>query len=138
MLEETNSNINSQEGIRELRRQLEERMVELGFSEEEREILLNMQPYKARWLINRLIIYDNMRTYVEAHLANVILLKISETKNLPESTRMEIAHRMMPGMRKAFIRIFSADEAPAMRAQLPISSRISFMTEKKGRVVWKK
>ena len=36
-MEETNSNINSQEGIRELRRQLEERMVELGFSEEERE-----------------------------------------------------------------------------------------------------
>ena len=109
-------------------------MVDLGFSAEEREILLNMQPYKARWLINRLIIYDNMRTYVEAHLANVILLKIPETKNLPEGTRKEMAHRMMPGMRRDFIKIFSSDEAPAMRAQMPLPSRIAFMTEEKRRV----
>ena len=129
---------NGSEDIRQLRRQLEERMIEIGFSAEEREILLNMQPYKARWLINRLIIYDNMRTYVEAHLANVSLLKISETKNLPENVREEIAHRMMPGMRRGFIKIFSSDEAPAMRAQMPMSSRITFMTEEKGRVLWKK
>jgi hypothetical protein len=136
-LEETGNN-GTQEGIRQLRRQLEDRMIELGFSAEEREILLNMQPYKARWLINRLIIYDNMRSYVEAHLAHVILLKIDITKDLPASTRLEIAHRMMPGMRKAFIRTFSSDEAPAIRAQMPMASRIAFMTEEKGRVLWKK
>ena len=132
-MEETGSN-GSQEEIRQLRRQLEDRMIELGFSAEERGILINMQPYKARWLINRLILYDTMRSYVEEHLAHVILLKIDITKNLPESTRLEIAHRMIPGMRKAFIRIFSSDEAPAIRAQMPMSSRITFMTEEKRRV----
>ena len=132
-MEETGSN-GSQEEIRQLRRQLEDRMIELGFSAEERGILINMQPYKARWLINRLILYDTMRSYVEEHLAHVILLKIDITKNLPESTRLEIAHRMIPGMRKAFIRIFSSDEAPAIRAQMPMSSRIAFMTEEKRRV----
>ena len=44
-MEETGNN-GTQEGIRQLRRQLEERMVDLGFSAEEREILLNMQPPK--------------------------------------------------------------------------------------------
>ena len=134
MAEENNKGTASYEDVRELRRQMEDRMIEEGYSEEEREILLNMQPYKARWLINRLTIYDNMRSAVEDHLANVILLKLPASRNLPEEERRKIAHLMVPGMRKAFIRLFSSDEGPAMRAQLPMASRAAFQTEKKRRV----
>jgi hypothetical protein len=47
---------------------------------------------------------------------------------------MEIARMSWPHLRTAFIRLFAADEAPAQRAQMPLPSRIAFMTEEKRRV----
>lgn len=128
----------SQSDIRELRRQLEERMVALGYSAEEREILLNMQPYKADWLIKRLIVFDNKREKVEAYLCDVVLKKTQTTRDLNAAEMRSMAHAIMPELRRAFIRLFSSDEAPALRAQMPLSARAAFMTEKKERVVWQK
>ncbi|MCL5790398.1 MAG: hypothetical protein M1375_00280 [Candidatus Thermoplasmatota archaeon] len=128
----------SKEDIRELRRQLEDRMVALGFTPEEREILFTMQPWKATWLINRLTVYDNRRDRVIKHLAEVVLVKEDSTSSLPLDTRMEIANREWPTLRTAFIRLFAADEAPAQRAQMPLASRAAFVTEQRRKVLWPK
>ena len=128
----------SKEDIRELRRQLEDRMVTLGFSTEERDILFTMQPWKATWLINRLTVYDNRRDRVIKHLAEVVLVKEDSTSSLPLDTRMEIANREWPTLRTAFIRLFAADEAPAQRAQMPLASRAAFVTEQRRKVLWPK
>ena len=128
----------SKEDIRELRRQLEDRMVTLGFSTEERDILFTMQPWKATWLINRLTVYDNRRDRVIKHLAEVVLVKEDSTSSLPLDTRMQIANREWPSLRTAFIRLFAADEAPAQRAQMPLASRAAFVTEQRRKVLWPK
>ena len=128
----------SKEDIRELRRQLEDRMVTLGFSTEERDILFTMQPWKATWLINRLTVYDNRRDRVIKHLAEVVLVKEDSTSSLPLDRRMEIARREWPSLRTAFIRLFAADEAPAQRAQMPLASRAAFVTEQRRKVLWPK
>ena len=128
----------SKEDIRELRRQLEDRMVTLGFSTEERDILFTMQPWKATWLINRLTVYDNRRDRVIKHLAEVVLVKEDNTSSLPLDRRMEIANREWPRLRTAFIRLFAADEAPAQRAQMPLASRAAFVTEQRRKVLWPK
>ena len=128
----------SKEDIRELRRQLEDRMVALGFSTEERDILFTMQPWKATWLINRLTVYDNRRDRVIKHLAEVVLVKEDSTSSLPLDRRMEIARREWPSLRTAFIRLFAADEAPAQRAQMPLASRAAFVTEQRRKVLWPK
>ncbi len=128
----------SKEDIRELRRQLEDRMVALGFSPEERDILFTMQPWKATWLINRLTVYDNRRDRVIKHLAEVILAKEENTSSFPLERRMEIARGSWPGLRTAFIRLFAADEAPAQRAQMPLASRAAFVTEQRRKVLWPK
>ena len=128
----------SKEDIRELRRQLEDRMVTLGFSTAERDILFTMQPWKATWLINRLTVYDNRRDRVIKHLAEVVLVKEDSTSSLPLDTRMQIANREWPSLRTAFIRLFAADEAPAQRAQMPLASRAAFVTEQRRKVLWPK
>ena len=128
----------SKEDIRELRRQLEDRMVALGFTPEEREILFTMQPWKATWLINRLTVYDNRKDRVIKHLAEVVLAKEDNTSSLPLDRRMEIANREWPTLRTAFIRLFAADEAPAQRAQMPLASRAAFVTEQRRKVLWPK
>lgn len=135
---DNNKGRTSQQDIRELRRQLEDRMVSLGYSAEEREILLNMQPYKADWLNKQLIIFDNLKTKVEAHLSDVILKKEEDTKGMSDASRMDLARMEIPDLRLAFMRLFSSDEAPAIRAQMPLSARAAFMVEKKERVVWQK
>ena len=128
----------SKEDIWELRRQLEDRMVALGFTQEERDILFTMQPWKATWLINRLTVYDNRKDRVIKHLAEVVLAKEDNTSPLPLDRRMEIARMSWPHLRTAFIRLFAADEAPAQRAQMPLSSRAAFVTEQRRKVLWPK
>lgn len=124
----------SQEDVRELRRQMEDRMAAQGYSREEIDILLHVQPYKANELLMILVGFDNKREAMEEYLADVILMRFSEAKELPHSERMEIAHSMIPEIRKGFIRLFSADEGPAMKAQMPLQSRVAFMTEKERRM----
>ena len=128
----------SKEDIRELRRQLEDRMVALGFSAEERNILFTMQPWKATWLINRLTVYDNRKDRVIKHLAEIVLAKEENISHLPLTERMEIARDLWHTLRTAFIRLFAADEAPAQRAQMPLSSRAAFQTEQRRKVLWPK
>ena len=128
----------SKEDIRELRRQLEDRMITLGFSAEERDILFSMQPWKATWLINRLTVYDNRRDRVIKHLADVILPKEPGTSGMDAAGRLDLAREMWPQLRKAFIRLFAADEAPAQRAQMPLASRAAFVTEQRRKVLWPK
>ena len=128
----------SKEDIREMRRQLEDRMITLGFSAEERDILFSMQPWKATWLINRLTVYDNRRDRVIKHLADVILPKEPGTSGMAAAERLDLAREMWPQLRKAFIRLFAADEAPAQRAQMPLASRAAFVTEQRRKVLWPK
>lgn len=134
MEEEKNNGIGSQEDIRALRRQMEDRMVAQGYSAEEIEILLHIQPYKANELLMILVGFDNRRRAMEEYLADIIFPRFDEGKMLPREERMEMAHAMMPELRKGFIRLFAADEAPAMRAQMAVSSRVAFMTEERRRI----
>lgn len=128
----------SKEDIRELRRQQEDRMISLGFSAEERQILFQMQPWKATWLINRLTVYDNRKDRVIKHLADVILAKEPLTSGRGADERAEIARGMWPSLRLAFIRLFAADEAPAQRASMPLAARAAFTTEQRRKVLWPK
>ena len=128
----------SKEDIRELRRQLEDWMVTIGFTPEERQILFTVLEYKAPWLISRLTVYDNRKDMATRHLAEVILAREENTSSLPLEMRMEIARKERPSLRTAFIRLFAVDEAAAKRAQMPLSSRTAFETEKRRGLIWPK
>lgn len=134
MEEQKNDMGASQESIRELRRQLEDRMVVQGYSKEEMDILLHVQPYKADQLLRILIVFDNNHRQIEDYIADVIMMRFDKAKNLERGERLELARMMIPDIRKGFLRLFSSDEGPALKAQMPLQSRIAFMTEERRRV----
>lgn len=120
----------SNDDVRILRRQIEERMLSQGYSQEEAYILLHIQPYKADQLLKLLIVFDNTQKPLVEYLADVIFPRLTE-RNVPRDDRLEIAKQMIPDVRKEFIKLFSADEAPALKAQMPLSSRLSFLAQEK-------
>jgi len=120
----------SNDDVRVLRRQIEERMLSQGYSQEEAYILLHIQPYKADQLLKLLIVFDNTQKPLVEYLADVIFPRLTE-RNVPRDDRLEIAKQMIPDVRKEFIKLFSADEAPALKAQMPLSSRLSFLAQEK-------
>jgi hypothetical protein len=120
----------SNDDVRVLRRQLEERMLSQGYSQEETDILLHIQPYKADQLLKLLIVFDNAQKPLAEYLADVIFPGLTKM-NVPRNDRLEMAKQMLPDVRKEFIKLFSADEAPALKAQMPLSSRLSFLAQEK-------
>jgi adenosine deaminase len=120
----------SNDDVRVLRRQIEERMLSQGYSQEETDILLHIQPYKADQLLKLLTVFDNVQKVVAEYLADVIFPRLTKM-NVPRDDRLEMAKQMIPDVRKEFIKLFSADEAPALKAQMPLSSRLSFLAQEK-------
>jgi len=120
----------SNDDVRVLRRQIEERMLSQGYSQEETDILLHIQPYKADQLLKLLIVFDNTQKSLAEYLADVIFPRLTKM-NVPRDDRLEMAKQMIPDVRKEFIKLFSADEAPALKAQMPLSSRLSFLAQEK-------
>ena len=120
----------SNDDVRVLRRQIEERMLSQGYSQEETDILLHIQPYKADQLLKLLIVFDNTQKQLAEYLADVIFPKLTKI-NVPRDDRLEMAKQMIPDVRREFIKLFSADEAPALKAQMPLSSRLSFLAQEK-------
>jgi len=120
----------SNDDVRVLRRQIEERMLSQGYSQEEIDILLHIQPYKADQLLKLLIVFDNTQKPLAEYLADVIFPKLTKI-NVPRDDRLEMAKQMIPDVRREFIKLFSADEAPALKAQMPLSSRLSFLAQEK-------
>jgi len=120
----------SNDDVRVLRRQIEERMLSQGYSQEETDILMHIQPYKADQLLKLLIVFDNTQKQLAEYLADVIFPRLTKM-NVPRDDRLEMAKQMIPDVRKEFIKLFSADEAPALKAQMPLSSRLSFLAQEK-------
>jgi hypothetical protein len=138
MSEEDQVERTSKEDIRELRRQQEDRMVALGFTAEQREILFSMEQRMATWLINNLTIRDSRADKLNRYRAEVILEREPLAASFSLEDRMQLSEELRPRLRKAFIRLFAADEAGMQKARMSPQMRASYMTEKERKVLWPK
>ena len=127
----------SSQDIRELNRQIRQRMEEQGYPEKDIDFLINYQPYKAG-LYQYIKVHDTMIDKMEAYRADYILPKYECMKGYTREERLKISHELskMPDM--DLLKLFSPDEAAALKAQMSVNERTVFVTEKKGRVLWKK
>ena len=128
----------SKEDIRELRRQQEDRMVALGFTAEQREILFSMEQRRATWLTNNLTIRDSRADNLNRYRAEVILEREPLVASSSLEERMQLSRELRPRLRKAFIRLFAADEVGMQKARMSTQIRASYMTEKKRKMLWPK
>ena len=138
MSEEDQVERTSKEDIRELRRQQEDRMVALGFTAEQREILFSMEQRMATWLINNLTIRDSRADKLNRYRAEVILEREPLAASFSLEDRMQLSEELRPRLRKAFIRLFAADEAGMQKARMSPQMRASYMTEKERKILWPK
>ena len=138
MSEENQVERTSKEDIRELRRQQEDRMVALGFTAEQREILFSMEQRRATWLTNNLTIRDSRADNLNRYRADVILEREPLAASFSLEDRMQLSEELRPRLRKAFIRLFAADEAGMQKARMSPQMRASYMTEKERKILWPK
>ena len=138
MSEENQVERTSKEDIRELRRQQEDRMVALGFTAEQREILFSMEQRRATWLTNNLTIRDSRADNLNRYRAEVILEREPLAASFSLEDRMQLSEELRPRLRKAFIRLFAADEAGMQKARMSPQMRASYMTEKERKILWPK
>ena len=128
---------NSSQDIRELNRQIRQRMEEQGYPEKDIDFLINYQPYKAG-LYQYIKVHDTMIDKMEAYRADYILPKFQCMKGYTREERLELAHELSKMVEMDPLRLFLPDEAAAMKSQMSVDNRTVFITEEKGRVVWKK
>ncbi len=128
---------NSSQDIRELNRQIRQRMEEQGYPEKDIDFLINYQPYKAG-LYQYIKVHDTMIDKMEAYRADYILPKFQCMKGYTREERLKISHELSSMPEMDLMRLFSSDEAAALKSQMSVNERTVFVTEKKGRVLWKK
>ena len=128
---------NRLEDVKELNRQIRERMKSQGYSEKDIDFLMNYQPYKAG-LYQYIKVHDTMIDKMEAYRADYILPKFECMKGYTREERLKIAHELSNMPEMDLLKLFSPDEAAALKSQMSVNERTIFMTEKKGRVLWKK
>jgi hypothetical protein len=133
---DNNSGGNSQD-IRELNRQIRKRMEEQGYPEEDIDFLMNYQSYKAG-IYQYIKAHDTMIEKMEQYRADYIFPKFEFMKGYTREERLALSHELSKMPEMNLLRLFSSDEPAALKAQMSVTERTVFVTEKKGRVVWKK
>lgn len=124
---------NRLEDVKELNRQIRERMKSQGYSEKDIDFLMNYQPYKAG-LYQYIKVHDTMIDKMEAYRADYILPKFECMKGYTREERLKIAHELSNMPEMDLLKLFSPDEAAALKSQMSVNERTIFMTEKKRRV----
>lgn len=124
---------NRLEDVKELNRQIRERMKSQGYSEKDIDFLMNYQPYKAG-LYQYIKVHDTMIDKMEAYRADYILPKFECMKGYTREERLKIAHELSKMPEMDLLKLFSPDEAAALKSQMSVNERTIFMTEKKRRV----
>lgn len=124
---------NRLEDVKELNRQIRERMKSQGYSEKDIDFLMNYQPYKAG-LYQYIKVHDTMIDKMEAYRADYILPKFECMKGYTREERLKIAHELSNIPEMDLLKLFSPDEAAALKSQMSVNERTIFMTEKKRRV----
>ena len=124
---------NRLEDVKELNRQIRERMKSQGYSEKDIDFLMNYQPYKAG-LYQYIKVHETMIDKMEAYRADYILPKFECMKGYTREERLKIAHELSNMPEMDLLKLFSPDEAAALKSQMSVNERTIFMTEKKRRV----
>jgi hypothetical protein len=124
---------NRLEDVKELNRQIRERMKSQGYSEKDIDFLMNYQPYKAG-LYQYIKVHDTMIDKMEAYRADYILPKFECMKGYTREERLKISHELSSMPEMDLLKLFSPDEAAALKSQMSVNERTIFMTEKKRRV----
>jgi hypothetical protein len=124
---------NRLEDVKELNRQIRERMESQGYSEKDIDFLMNYQPYKAG-LYQYIKVHDTMIDKMEAYRADYILPKFECMKGYTREERLKISHELSNMPEMDLLKLFSPDEAAALKSQMSVNERTIFMTEKKRRV----
>ena len=136
--QDNNSGMSSQD-IRELKRQIRQRMEEQGYPEKDIDFLLNYISYKAG-IYPYLKVHDTKIDKMEAYRADYHFPKYEciKGKEYTREERLQLSHELSAIAEMDFLRLLSSDEGAALKSQMSVKDRIIFMTEKKGRVLWKK
>ena len=71
---------------------------------------------------------------MEAYRADYILPKFECMKGYTREERLKIAHELSNMPEMDLLKLFSPDEAAALKSQMSVNERTIFMTEKKRRV----
>ena len=124
---------NRLEDVKELNRQIRERMKSQGYSEKDIDFLMNYQPYKAG-LYQYIKVHETMIDKMEAYRADYILPKFECMKGYTREERLKISHELSNMPEMDLLKLFSPDEAAALKSQMSVNERTIFMTEKKRRV----
>ena len=136
-MEQTGNTGNSSEDIRELKRQQRRRLEAQGYPERYIDFLLNYQGFKAGFF-TFIQAHDTKIEKFEAYRADEKMSKYKCMQGYTREERLELAHELSKMVEMDPLRLFLPDEAAAMKSQMSVDNRTVFITEEKGRVLWKK